>query len=189
MTPPDRPPDVVACRRVHDGWVGLRVDTLRYASGREGTIEDYIFLRHPFAQGVVRNSYTNRLPGFPPETAIPLSGTGRCQLNACMAVRRNIDLQHITAGYAAGRMNDHDLADFVSFRIERSLNQQRTTVTASREPGAFCSTGKVQFKSCMPSTAVQCFRRFHTDKKLRTSSASIDFPNPLFTTSPRRRTR
>ena len=44
MTGPDRPPDVVASRRVHDGWVGLRVDTLRFASGREGTIE---VVEHP----------------------------------------------------------------------------------------------------------------------------------------------
>lgn len=37
--PPDVPPVTVASRRVHDGWVGLRVDTLRFASGREGTVD------------------------------------------------------------------------------------------------------------------------------------------------------
>ncbi len=32
-------PDVTASRRVHEGWVNVRIDSLRYASGRESTIE------------------------------------------------------------------------------------------------------------------------------------------------------
>jgi ADP-ribose pyrophosphatase len=36
--PQDRP-QTISTRRVHDGWVGLRIDTVRYPSGREGTIE------------------------------------------------------------------------------------------------------------------------------------------------------
>ncbi len=35
----DTVPATIASRRVHDGWVGLRIDTLRFASEREGTIE------------------------------------------------------------------------------------------------------------------------------------------------------
>jgi ADP-ribose pyrophosphatase len=35
----DAAPEVIASRKVHAGWLGLRVDTLRYASGREGTID------------------------------------------------------------------------------------------------------------------------------------------------------
>jgi ADP-ribose pyrophosphatase len=31
-------PDVIASQRIYEGWVGLRIDTLRYASGREGDI-------------------------------------------------------------------------------------------------------------------------------------------------------
>ena len=41
---PDAHPDVIASRRVHEGWVGLRVDTLRYASGRENSID---VVEHP----------------------------------------------------------------------------------------------------------------------------------------------
>lgn len=37
-------PQVIASRRVHQGWVGLRIDTLRYESGREGAIE---VVEHP----------------------------------------------------------------------------------------------------------------------------------------------
>jgi ADP-ribose pyrophosphatase len=32
-------PTLIASRAVHDGWIGLRVDTLRYANGHEGTID------------------------------------------------------------------------------------------------------------------------------------------------------
>jgi len=32
-------PEVISTRAVHDGWIGLRVDTLRYANGHEGTID------------------------------------------------------------------------------------------------------------------------------------------------------
>ena len=43
MTTPDgeldAAPEVIASQRVYDRWLGLRVDTLRYASGREGTID------------------------------------------------------------------------------------------------------------------------------------------------------
>lgn len=35
----DEAPQVIGSRRVHDGWLGLRIDSLRYASGREGTID------------------------------------------------------------------------------------------------------------------------------------------------------
>jgi ADP-ribose pyrophosphatase len=31
--------DVISSRRAHDGWLVLRVDTIRYPSGREGTID------------------------------------------------------------------------------------------------------------------------------------------------------
>lgn len=58
MTPPDRPPDVVASRRVHDGWVGLRVDTLRFASGREGTIE---VVEHPGGVTILASDRDQRL--------------------------------------------------------------------------------------------------------------------------------
>ncbi len=48
MTEPDQPsaarPNVVASQRVHEGWVGLRIDSLRYPSGREGTAE---MVEHP----------------------------------------------------------------------------------------------------------------------------------------------
>ena len=37
--PPEDAPTTIASRRVHDGWIGLRVDTLRFASEREGTVE------------------------------------------------------------------------------------------------------------------------------------------------------
>ena len=33
------PPEVIASERIYDRWLGVRVDTLRYASGREGTID------------------------------------------------------------------------------------------------------------------------------------------------------
>ncbi len=36
---PGARPEVISSRRVHDGWIGLRVDTLRYANGHEGTID------------------------------------------------------------------------------------------------------------------------------------------------------
>lgn len=36
---PGARPEVIATRPVHDGWIGLRVDTLRYANGHEGTID------------------------------------------------------------------------------------------------------------------------------------------------------
>jgi ADP-ribose pyrophosphatase len=35
----DGRPELVSSRKVHDGWIGLRVDTLRYANGHEGTID------------------------------------------------------------------------------------------------------------------------------------------------------
>jgi len=35
----DAAPEVIASERVHDRWLGLRIDTLRYASGREGAID------------------------------------------------------------------------------------------------------------------------------------------------------
>jgi ADP-ribose pyrophosphatase len=31
--------ELISSRRVHEGWLGLRVDTIRYPSGREGTID------------------------------------------------------------------------------------------------------------------------------------------------------
>ena len=31
-------PEVIASQRIHQGWIGLRIDTLRYTSGREGDI-------------------------------------------------------------------------------------------------------------------------------------------------------
>ena len=37
-------PDVIASRRVHDGWVNVRIDSLRYASGRES---DNTVVEHP----------------------------------------------------------------------------------------------------------------------------------------------
>ena len=39
MSVPDGRPEVLASERVHQGWIGLRVDTLRYANGHEGTID------------------------------------------------------------------------------------------------------------------------------------------------------
>lgn len=39
MTGADEHPEVLSSHRVHDGWVGLRVDTLRFASGNESTAE------------------------------------------------------------------------------------------------------------------------------------------------------
>lgn len=33
------PPEVIASERIYDRWLGVRIDTLRYASGREGTID------------------------------------------------------------------------------------------------------------------------------------------------------
>jgi ADP-ribose pyrophosphatase len=36
---PDPPPEVVESRRVYERWFGVRVDTLRYASGREGVMD------------------------------------------------------------------------------------------------------------------------------------------------------
>jgi ADP-ribose pyrophosphatase len=38
------PPQVVASRRVHEGYLGLRVDTVRHASGRERTVD---VIEHP----------------------------------------------------------------------------------------------------------------------------------------------
>jgi ADP-ribose pyrophosphatase len=39
VSAPDEPvPNVTASRRVHEGWLNVRVDSLRYASGREGEI-------------------------------------------------------------------------------------------------------------------------------------------------------
>ena len=58
MTGPDRLPDVVASRRVHDGWIGLRVDTLRFASGREGTID---VVEHPGGVTIVAFDRDERL--------------------------------------------------------------------------------------------------------------------------------
>ena len=58
MTGPDRSPDVVASRRVHDGWIGLRVDTLRFASGREGTID---VVEHPGGVTIVAFDRDERL--------------------------------------------------------------------------------------------------------------------------------
>ena len=42
----DRPPEpeLLSSDRAYDGWVDVRVDTLRYPSGREGTIE---VVEHP----------------------------------------------------------------------------------------------------------------------------------------------
>jgi len=31
--------EVISSRRVHEGWLGLRVNTIRYPSGREGTFD------------------------------------------------------------------------------------------------------------------------------------------------------
>ena len=48
MSAPERQPAAapatIASSRVHQGWVGLRVDTLRFASEREGTVE---VVEHP----------------------------------------------------------------------------------------------------------------------------------------------
>ncbi len=39
MSTPEEPvPDITASRRAYEGWVSVRVDSLRYASGREGEI-------------------------------------------------------------------------------------------------------------------------------------------------------
>ena len=35
----DPPPTVLSSRRVHDGWVGLRIDQLRFENGHESTQE------------------------------------------------------------------------------------------------------------------------------------------------------
>lgn len=43
MTAPE-PPVVLASRRVHEGWVGLRIDTLSFPGGRESTRE---VVEHP----------------------------------------------------------------------------------------------------------------------------------------------
>lgn len=41
MTTPEpfQPPEVIASRRIYERWLGLRVDTLRHASGREHQID------------------------------------------------------------------------------------------------------------------------------------------------------
>jgi ADP-ribose pyrophosphatase len=39
VSAPERRPQVIASERMHQGWIGLRVDTLRYANGHEGTID------------------------------------------------------------------------------------------------------------------------------------------------------
>ena len=36
---PEPPPEVLSTRRLHQGWVGLRIDTLRHASGNERDAE------------------------------------------------------------------------------------------------------------------------------------------------------
>jgi ADP-ribose pyrophosphatase len=43
---PDDVPDVVSATRPHEGWVTIRVDTVRYPSGREATID---VVEHPGA--------------------------------------------------------------------------------------------------------------------------------------------
>lgn len=47
---PEGAPEVIATRRVHDGFYGFRIDTVRYPSDREGTIE---VLEHPGSVGIV----------------------------------------------------------------------------------------------------------------------------------------
>ena len=45
MTAPDEPfPDVTASRRAYEGWVNVRIDSLRYASGRES---EMTVVEHP----------------------------------------------------------------------------------------------------------------------------------------------
>ncbi|MEX0785597.1 MAG: NUDIX hydrolase [Dehalococcoidia bacterium] len=41
MTEPEQhqPPEVIESRRIHKRWIGLRIDTLRHASGRENQID------------------------------------------------------------------------------------------------------------------------------------------------------
>ncbi len=83
------PPDVTSSRRVHDGWLGFRVDSLRYASGREGTIdvvehpggitlvavtdeEQLLFVRqyrHPLGHELLELPAGTLDPGEPPEVA------------------------------------------------------------------------------------------------------------------------
>ncbi len=41
---PEASPVTIATRRIHDGWVGLRIDTLRFPSDRESTTE---VVEHP----------------------------------------------------------------------------------------------------------------------------------------------
>jgi ADP-ribose diphosphatase len=50
VTPPDPIPEVTDSRRVYEGWLNVRVDRLRYASGREGQIT---FVDHPGAVTMV----------------------------------------------------------------------------------------------------------------------------------------
>ncbi len=62
MTEPDPlpqpPPDVVASRRAHEGWVNLRVDSLRYPSGRESTAD---VVEHPGGIVIVAFDSADRL--------------------------------------------------------------------------------------------------------------------------------
>ena len=58
MTPQEARPDVVASRRVHEGWINVRIDRLRYASGHERTAE---VVEHPGGVTVVAFDRDDRL--------------------------------------------------------------------------------------------------------------------------------
>ncbi len=55
---PEAIPATVSTRRLHDGWVGLRLDTLRFASGHEGTVT---VVEHPGGVTLVAFDSEDRL--------------------------------------------------------------------------------------------------------------------------------
>ena len=58
MTAADGQSAVLATRRVHDGWVGLRIDTLRFPSDRESTVE---VVEHPGGVALIAFDQEERL--------------------------------------------------------------------------------------------------------------------------------
>src|SRR4051812_41631826 len=95
---------------------------------RSRMIEDNRFRRQPFQHSSGRDMYPHALFGGAALRAVPLARTRHRYERVAPCIELDVDIEAVIFDYPARRMQDQRMADRRSFRIQRFLYRQRSTV-------------------------------------------------------------
>ncbi len=96
--------------------------------GGVGTGKQHVFLRQPFQDGAFFHAQPHALRGRAALGLVPARGAWRGQQGVGAGLHGHIDLQLVAASHAAGRVQQHGMADAGAFGVQRFLHAQRAAV-------------------------------------------------------------